>query len=91
MKRPDVSIANFYAERKNIEKKLLPCPLCGNKEIELSLIHPQYIGKPDMNEWLSWEICCPECGAMFQYGKTSDQTWADVKEDIIAAWNRREE
>ena len=91
MKRdPGVKIANFFAERKAIEQRLKPCPFCGNKDIEFSLIHPQYVGKPDMDYWVCWGIGCTECGATMEYGRTGDETWDDTQEAIIAAWNRRE-
>ena len=36
---------------EELEKTLKPCPFCGNEQIELSLIHPQYYSEPDMAYW----------------------------------------
>ena len=89
MKTPEVNERNFYAEAREIEKTLKPCPFCGNKDIEFSLIHPQYWGKPDMDYWCYWEILCPECGAHMENARLDTQTWDEAKEEIIELWNQR--
>ena len=89
MKTPEVTIKNFHAEAREIEKTLKPCPFCGNKEVEFALIHPQYWGEPDMDYWCYWEILCPECGAMMDNARLDSQTWDEAKEEIIDNWNRR--
>ena len=67
-----VNEANYAREHKpetqKLEKTLRPCPFCGNKKIELSLIHPQYYSEPNMEYWCYWEILCPECGVNFENG-----------------------
>ena len=67
-----VNAKNYYrehqAEVKELEKTLKPCPFCGNEQIELSLIHPQYYSEPDMAYWCFWEILCLECGCNFENG-----------------------
>ncbi len=89
MKTPPVNLANFHAERKQIEESLKPCPFCGNTEIEFSLYHPQFNGHPDMDYWCYWGILCPNCGAEMENGRMDNQSWEDAKAEIIAAWNRR--
>lgn len=90
MKKGEVTVKHFFSEHRELEAALKPCPFCGNAEIELAMIHPQYYGKPDMDYWLCWEIRCPECGAGYENGKLDSQTWDDALQEIIAAWNRRE-
>lgn len=84
-----VNISNYYAEHKDTEKMLKPCPFCGNTEIELSLIHPQFFGKPDMDYWCYYEILCPVCGCNMQNGRLDPETWEEVKQDLIDNWNQR--
>lgn len=90
MKRAGVTEHNFYFEEKEAGKRLLPCPFCGNTDIEFSMCHPQYWGKPDMDYWCYWNIHCWKCGADMENGKLDEQTWEDAKEEIINAWNRRD-
>lgn len=95
---------NYLPERKEIEQTLKPCPFCGNEEIEFSLIHPQYYGKPNINYWCYWEILCPECGCNFENGIVDEdvsyadedpdkraEKWEQAKQEIIEMWNRRTE
>lgn len=94
MKKPGVNEYNYFRDletvKEDVPKRLKPCPFCGNTDIEFSLIHPQYNGKPNMDYWCYWEINCPECGALMENGRLSDQTWDEAKEEIISLWNRRE-
>ena len=89
MKEPKVMAYNFKREAMEAEAQLLPCPFCGNREIEFSMIHPQHFGEPDETYWCYWEILCPECGALMQNGKLDTQTWDDAKVEIITLWNTR--
>ena len=91
--RKNVHNWNFYKEPKEIEKELLPCPFCGNEDIEFALYHPQYYGAPDMAYWCYWGINCTECGANFELGADSDDPndpgWEKARIEIVEAWNRR--
>lgn len=84
-------IAFSKAEREKIQKSLKPCPFCGNEEIEFNLLHPQYIGKPNMANWCTWEVLCPVCGINNQtgVGADTDENWEKAKMDLIAMWNER--
>ena len=89
MTRAGVHTHNYFTEPREVEKELLPCPFCGNTEVEFSLIHPQYNGKPDMDYWCYWEIHCPECGALMENGKLESQTWKEAADEIVCCWNAR--
>ena len=89
MRKAEVTEYNIEKEERDAGKKLLPCPFCGNSDIDFYMAHPQYFGKQNELYWCYWFICCPKCGAEMENGRLEDQSWDEAKDEIISSWNRR--
>lgn len=59
-------------------RELLPCPFCGNAELDYK---PP--ADPYMDERHHEHVRCQECGATMAWG------WKDPKATAIDRWNRR--
>ena len=63
-------------EYQAVHTSLLPCPFCGYEH-------------PVMTFWKGggcWRIDCPNCDIVFRLGAGGKE---EMKDRIIAAWNRR--
>jgi hypothetical protein len=60
---------------------VLPCPLCD----AVAFVH----GPEDDHRLLGLQIECSGCGLRLYRGFTNDMTPGQVRDNIIAAWNRR--
>lgn len=89
MRKAEVTQYNLKASKVDNDNELLPCPFCGNTDIELYIAHPQYYNTPDESYWCYWFLSCHQCGAEMENSRSPEQTWNDAKEEIISTWNRR--